>query len=652
MKKLFVLSLVILGVAAFGENRPSPFQLTTVSTISDLRGAIPANTASYSIWVDGYSSANDGGGGRFIYSSSSTATDDAGITIAPASGTGRWIRDLSEGRVRMQWFGAFPGDATADSSSCSTAISAATTRKLPAVFDGGQFIFSAAVSVPDYSHLIGLGSASVIATNTHNYPLFKISDDTTLHGLELVGVGSHTIPSGDADVSSYTHLEIIGDRNLVENCYLREINDYGILICREGNDNKIINCTIANTTSPPGGHRGRYGIAVSTVADSADPFTRTEISGCRFQNLSVAIACASDHLADGNTFYTDVDSIIIDGCQVASMSEHGIYLSSGQKHVITGNVLSACYSAGIKIRSRRVTIAGNACYECTGGIELGEISQFCTVTGNTIQMRWPAVNTTVGINLEGSSITYYASASTHFLASTMRGNVIEGNTIVMPSAETTYPNVGIRSLAGLASEVPYLEKNSIIGNTIIGFSTGIFLRYCRDYQVSENHLIGTKGNTAYIATSTYWYGSGILLETSISDIDITGNCISSFTHPGIMGPTVFAGVNNNISFNSIYSCASYGIDVERTTTGGPVSFYNSNTLVGNYGSQYRPESSSNRYNNIRPWDGSLSSDQCRYSAAFDATATPTARGQLYITATAAYVATGTTPSTGWLRIAP
>ena len=74
-------------------------------------------------FVAGYYVAGDGGGGTFYWDASSTAADDAAITILPTahSGAGRWIRIYSRDS-NVRWFGAKGDGVTNNDTALTTAV--------------------------------------------------------------------------------------------------------------------------------------------------------------------------------------------------------------------------------------------------------------------------------------------------------------------------------------------------------------------------------------------------------------------------------------------------------------------------------------------------------------------------------------------------
>jgi hypothetical protein len=83
------------------------------------------------VTLAGYNAIGDGGGGKFVWSSTSSRADDTGCTIKPNSvaGNGRWLRIIQEqdARINVLWFGA---DRTATSSTSGNDSSAAISSAL------------------------------------------------------------------------------------------------------------------------------------------------------------------------------------------------------------------------------------------------------------------------------------------------------------------------------------------------------------------------------------------------------------------------------------------------------------------------------------------------------------------------------------------
>jgi hypothetical protein len=76
------------------------------------------------ILLDAYATRGDGGGGLFTWNASSSATDNGGTIIQPTglSGAGRWLRQLPDGRVTPQMFGALGDGVTNDTAAFAAAL--------------------------------------------------------------------------------------------------------------------------------------------------------------------------------------------------------------------------------------------------------------------------------------------------------------------------------------------------------------------------------------------------------------------------------------------------------------------------------------------------------------------------------------------------
>lgn len=101
----------------------APVISTTVTNLTALRDL--ANPSTYgTIFVKGHTTSNDGGGGTFIWNTTSTDADDNGITIAVTGVvTGRWKR-FFQGSINVKWFGAAGNGTTNDYTAINSAITA------------------------------------------------------------------------------------------------------------------------------------------------------------------------------------------------------------------------------------------------------------------------------------------------------------------------------------------------------------------------------------------------------------------------------------------------------------------------------------------------------------------------------------------------
>lgn len=113
-------------LANFGLEQASNSRYTvriSVHTIADLK-ALNTSYITYGVvcYVMGYSETNDGGEGLFVYDSTSTATEDIGLVLAPSSNSGRWLRITNCNERRAEWFGARGDGITDDSAAIQACI--------------------------------------------------------------------------------------------------------------------------------------------------------------------------------------------------------------------------------------------------------------------------------------------------------------------------------------------------------------------------------------------------------------------------------------------------------------------------------------------------------------------------------------------------
>ena len=79
--------------------------------------------------VGGHTTANDGGGGRFVWDASDTTTDDNGVYIQPnAGGTGRWVREFNQDVVETAWWGIVTDESSDAQGEIQSALNFASTH--------------------------------------------------------------------------------------------------------------------------------------------------------------------------------------------------------------------------------------------------------------------------------------------------------------------------------------------------------------------------------------------------------------------------------------------------------------------------------------------------------------------------------------------
>jgi hypothetical protein len=148
--------------------------MTYVATIADLKAMAP--DAAAVVYVAGYHSAGDGGGGVFIWDAGSTASDNRGTVIVPDSNPaiGRWKRSFS-GAPHVRWFGAVGDGTTDDSRAFQDALDSLSDRGGVVEVGGGRYLIEETVRVP---HGCGL-RGTLSSWRTHGIPPLPL--DKTYH---------------------------------------------------------------------------------------------------------------------------------------------------------------------------------------------------------------------------------------------------------------------------------------------------------------------------------------------------------------------------------------------------------------------------------------------------------------------------------------
>lgn len=127
-------------------NTPNTSQAPVFVTALSTTG--PSATRQ-SISTDGYSSSGDGGGGLFIWDSSTTLADDGGTVIQVTGiATGRWLRSYPGTAIDIRWFGC--NAASVDNSAALNKVIASkdsNTYGAEILVPGGTFKSASAIDL-------------------------------------------------------------------------------------------------------------------------------------------------------------------------------------------------------------------------------------------------------------------------------------------------------------------------------------------------------------------------------------------------------------------------------------------------------------------------------------------------------------------------
>ena len=137
-----------------------------VATVAALRALAFGGLADgATMMLDAYATRGDGGAGLFTWNAGATGTDNSGTIVNPTgnSGTGRWLRQLPDGRVTPQMFGAKGDGATDDTAAFNAALAIG-----PMIVPSAKYVVSN-VTVPNGAWMEGgggLGYSGDIGTGT------------------------------------------------------------------------------------------------------------------------------------------------------------------------------------------------------------------------------------------------------------------------------------------------------------------------------------------------------------------------------------------------------------------------------------------------------------------------------------------------------
>ncbi|MHB9139916.1 MAG: glycosyl hydrolase family 28-related protein, partial [Victivallaceae bacterium] len=164
---LIIVSVMVSALSSWGD-------IVSLSTVNDLRST--AGGSGWAAIVRGHTYVNKGGG-IFVWDSSSTVTDNDG-TVIQVTGvpTGRWVRQINDKKVNVEWFGAYP-NGTVD---CTTAFRnaiTATGNQGHLYIPTGRYKVTGTLEIPYSGFNVtgdGMDASNVIFQPTANGTLFLI----------------------------------------------------------------------------------------------------------------------------------------------------------------------------------------------------------------------------------------------------------------------------------------------------------------------------------------------------------------------------------------------------------------------------------------------------------------------------------------------
>jgi hypothetical protein len=214
-------------------------------------------TLSGEVLVAGYSSASDGGGGPFAWSSTSAAADDGGLVILPTGhvGPGRWLRQYGGAPSVAYWGALGVGD---DTVAIQQAINTCPLGNLQ--FQPTTYTTSANLNLKSGVNLVGNGAAITYASSWANLGAFLSGSGVAgvaITNLTLDGKGTWTStpfpnPYGGGNSVGFTNNHVGISLASCSNVKLRDCNLEGVgigLFSQSCLNLKILGCELATLGS-------------------------------------------------------------------------------------------------------------------------------------------------------------------------------------------------------------------------------------------------------------------------------------------------------------------------------------------------------------------------------------------------------------------
>ncbi len=518
----------------------SSHQIITVDTISDLATVDIAKNKA--VFVNGYDSFHDGGGGFFSYDPAKSAINNGGTII------NGWIRQYS-GVVNVKWFGA-KTDGSNTASSIQSAIDSGAKeifiptgtyrldgRKLKRVLNlrSGLRLFGEAGTVFDFSHNPAGEHHSVresyIAGQGKVKKVNKITSGATR--------GSYNIQSATEDINEGDLVLVYSDDTvdlkqavkIGELIYVESVIDGKSIIFETALSDDYLKDPKVAKVEP------LENIIIENIKIIGSG--RPQPSGRA--DLGIVIQYGSNILIR-NCEFSKVDNTAIDLESVINFTIENNTVRFGKK----GKNKAIQYGIKYSNASRDGYIVANNIYNGKHGIVQGHttiipgISRNVIISGNNISGTWHA-----GISVHASGDTI-----------SVTGNQLRG---CQRGIESRIPNMSITNniLTDIKAHGIVIKDDSsniiVSGNSINGAELyGIFVYKLRSNKgnilISNNLVDNTYGGLAISAKGI----EGMLGTISINTNIITNIKTHGISIEGDINADIRANTLKNISKNAIY----------------------------------------------------------------------------------------------------
>jgi hypothetical protein len=338
-----------------------------VASIADLKAvSVTGLVNNDHRFVLGYFAPGDGGGGLFRWNAASTASDNGGTLIIPASSpaSGRWER-VYEGAVNARWFGlSTTGNGSANATALQAAIDyVANLGRGKVLVPAGSYTTNKIV-IKTNVVLSGEGVEATVLTlaNTQNTALIESFNFASLTGTNTVASPNNfTIQNLTLDANRTNNttnswgLRLYGFAYLIDNVWIREPRTEGIYsewstsLASPGNGGMISFLSRVKVFNGSG-HGIRWRGPHDSFLLQCEVFTHTSGRGIIMERTGAGLGAAGTKIM---------------GCHVWDVGDYAYY--------ITDSAIYLTHCLGEMASSAQVFVGGNQ-IQIKGGCFFGRTS--------------------------------------------------------------------------------------------------------------------------------------------------------------------------------------------------------------------------------------------------------------------------------------
>ena len=454
-------------------------------------------TAGVAVFVNGYATAGDGGGGKFIWSTSDLSTEvtadtQEGIYIAPDSdatgASGAWVRDYTGG-ISVLWFGAILNDGSDDSASIQAAIDYASTQ---VTTNGSYPLMTAKVYCPT-------GRLNVAAAKT-----LILKKGVSIYGdgsqLSWIYHAGGSVPLFETDMVATDN-------------YWWSISDLSLIGANDG-----------SSTYGVRAHRSNFKCYLLRVNISKFDVNVWLLNCWTFKILKSDI---NNAVTDNIQIYNGTD-MVISNCRVWLAGEHNIYITKAVEELVTPPLSADFQTVTITLRNVLCSQSGKSGMYIVDVININ-IDGCSFEDNNKDEESWGQIHQEIGgdptssiLNIDGCYFT-----STKRVAETLtngRAIYAEFDDISVSNCRivSTSSNGRYEDAIELAAGVDRLTVHNC---KISGVITGEYIEVASPTTTVVDitpQLIGTATSTANLNNFDVSTGIGTLIISNSGDIDFSG----------------------------------------------------------------------------------------------------------------------------------